>query len=217
MNDGLVHRRACCAEIGEFRFRAVALQDVLRRNGFRRTLIGDRALDDRPIDAPRPPVRGGFTFRGRRRRDILEAAIDDRFERIKLRRGFVASTVAPSTIAVAPFAEGLAALAAPWSALTIAPLAIARLPFPALSPVLRVAVLIVQPHALAALPIAVASIAPALIRTAPLARAALATLLLSLPLLAWRSHCVFAARRYGSLGACTASASPAAARAIAWL
>src|SRR5215475_7140247 len=120
MDDGLVHRCACCAEIGEFRLRAFALEYVLCRNRFRRALIGDGAFDDRPIDTPRAGSHWRFAFRGRRRRDILEAAIDHGFEGIKFRSRLVAPSVAPAAITIAAFAKGLAPLAAPRSPIPIA-------------------------------------------------------------------------------------------------
>jgi hypothetical protein len=99
----------------------------LRRDGFRRALIGERALDDLPIDAPRAALSQRFAFGRRRCRDIFVPAIDDRFEGVELwRRLVVAPIAAAAAIAVSAFAKGLAALAVPRSPIAIAPLAITR-------------------------------------------------------------------------------------------
>jgi len=216
MDDGLVHRRACRAEIREFRFRALALEYVLRRNRFRRALIGDGAFDDRPIDTPRADFRWRFAFRGRRRRDILEAAIDHRFEGIKLRRRLVAPSVASAAITTAAFAEGLAPLAAPRSPIPIAAFAIARLTFAALAPAFAIAALILALGAIAPLTVAIAvtSIAPTLIRMAAPTRAAFA--MPRLCALARSSSRAFAGWCCRSFGPRPAAPPAPAARAIAW-
>ena len=201
----------------------------MRRNRLRRALIGYGALDDRPIDAPCSRFGRRFAFR-RRRRDILEAVIDHGFEGIELLRRLVAPAIAPAAIAVAAFAEGLAAFAPPGSPIAIAPLAIARLAFTTLAPVLSIgtltAPLIVALGTIAALPIAVTSIAPTLIipalitpmliaRAAP-TRAALTMLFLLLRALDPSSGGVFAAGRYCSTFGPRATTTPSApARAIA--
>jgi hypothetical protein len=210
MNDSLIHRRPRRAEIGEFRLGAIALQDVLRRNRFRRALIGDRALDDRPIDAPRSAFRRRFAFGRRRGGDILEAAIDDRLERVKLRRRLVAPITATTTIAITAFAERLAALAASRSAITIPPLAFAALaPSLSIAPLsiasLSVATLIVGPRTIASLAIAVAPTTPA--------GAALATLLLLRARARSGRHSLAAWRR--TFGPRATATPPAPARSIA--
>ena len=229
MDDGLVDRRARRAEIGKFRLRAVALQDVLRRNRLCGALIGDGALDDRPIDATRPAFRR-FAFGRRRRRDILEAAIDHRLEGIKLRRRLVAPAIAPAAIAVAAFAEGLAALAGPRPAITIAPLAIATFPvagltFTPLAAPLTIAARTLAPPvvmagAIAALTIAVASLTATLITRALItgtaaARAALAALLLLLCALARGGRGSLAAWRRSTFGTHAAATPPTTAWTIA--
>ena len=62
------------AQAGKFTVDAVALQHVALRLRFAGDLVGDGALDDRPGDA----ARAGLLL------DILEAAIDDRIDRIEL-------------------------------------------------------------------------------------------------------------------------------------
>ena len=214
MNDSLIHRRPRRPEIGEFHLRAIALQDVLRGNRFCRALIGNRALDDRPIDAPRSALCRRFAFGRRRRGDVLEAAIDDRFERVKLRRRLVAPIAATTTIAIAAFTEGLPTLAASRSAIAIPPLAFATLA-PSLSIAslsvasLTLATLIVGPRTIASLAIAVAPTTPAW--------AALATLLLLLLLLRALARCgrhsLAAWRR--TFGPHATTTTPAPARSIA--
>lgn len=191
-------------------------------------MIGDGAFDDRPIDAPRPAFRRRFAF-GWRRRHILEAAIDHRLEGIELRRRLVAPAIAPAAVAVAAFAEGLAALAGPRSAIT--PLAIAAFPVAGLTftplaqplaiAALAIAPLVVAAGAIAALTIAVASITATLITLALItgtaaARTPLAALLLLLCALAARcGRDSLATQRRRPFGPRAAATPPAPARTIA--
>jgi hypothetical protein len=225
MDDGLVHRRTRRAKIGEFRLGAVALEDVLRRHGLRRALIGKRALDDRPIDPPHTALGRRFTFSRRRRRNIFVAAIDHRFEGIELRRRLIIAPIAAAAaIAVAAFAEGLAALAAPRSTIAIAPLAIAGLTFAgltfaALTSSLTIASLTVTRLAIRALTFAplIAALTALAIATAarsPLTRATLATLLLLLFALARLSRCALTTGGR-TFGPCATAAPTTTARTIA--
>jgi hypothetical protein len=163
----------------------------LRRHGFRCALIGKRALDDRPIDTSCPALGRRFAFSRRRRRNVFVAAIDHRFEGIELRRRLAIAPIATAAaIAVATFAEGLAAFATPRSAVAIAPLTVARPAFSRLAfatlalrltiAVLIVASLIVAPCAITTLTIAIA--VTSIAWSAP-ARTTLAALLLLLLLL----------------------------------
>lgn len=220
MDDGFVHRRTGRAEIGELRLRAVAFQNVLRRNRFRRALIGKGALDDGPVDAPRSAFRRRFAFGRWRRRHILVTAIDYRLEGIELRRRLVASSIAPATIAVAAFAEGLAALATPRSAVAIAPFAIAQLAFARLAVATLATPLTLTPLVLARRTIAALAVAVTSITGTTPARATLAALLLLLQLLlcalAGGSRYGLAAWRDCAFGPRAATPTPASARTIAW-
>src|SRR5579883_3052868 len=77
MDDDLVDGGARRPEGGKFLVDAVAPQHVDRRHLLAALLIGHGALDDRPNDAAGAALL----------LDILEAAIDDRFERIELALG----------------------------------------------------------------------------------------------------------------------------------
>jgi len=76
VNDRLVDGTAGRAEARKFGVVAVALQDVAHRHRRASDLIGDGALDDRPVH----PAGFAFTFA----LDILEPAVDDGIHRIKL-------------------------------------------------------------------------------------------------------------------------------------
>jgi len=141
VDNRLVHRRPRRSEIGEFGIDAIALQHIDRRNRFRRALIGKRAFDDRPFDAPRRRLIGrlalidrlvlisrlaliGFKllievnalidFLGRNcfDRNILEAAIDHGFKGVEFRLRLLARPIAA-------FAEGPFSWTA-WSAIAVA-------------------------------------------------------------------------------------------------
>jgi hypothetical protein len=208
----------------------------LRRHRLRRLLISDRAFDDCPIDAPRTALGRRFAFRRRRRGDFFEAAIDHRFKRIEFGRRPI--TPIP-TIAVAAFAERLAALAAPRSTIAIAAFAIARLTFArlaftrltlaALAAFLTAAALTATPRAVTSLAIAAAFTALALatliataafaaraiaIAPATPARATLAALLLLLAGLCCLRRAPLTGR-CSALGPRTTAATPTAARTIA--
>jgi hypothetical protein len=225
MDDGLVHRRTRRAEVGEFRLGTIALEDVLRRHGLRRALISKRALDDRPIDTPRTAFGRRFAFSRRRRRNVFVAAIDHRFEGIELRRRLIIAPIAAAT-AIAAFAEGLAALAAPRSTIAITPLAIAGLAFAgltfaALTSSLTIASLTVTRLAIRALTFAplIAALTALAIATAarsPLTRATLTTLLLLLLLFALGrlSRCALTTGSH-TFGPCAMAASATTAWTIA--
>src|SRR6516165_1988418 len=78
MDNGFVRRRPCGAETGEFGVDTVALEHIGGRYRLAAFLVGNRALDDRPVDAPGEIVLGRVD-------DILKAAIDNRFERVEPR------------------------------------------------------------------------------------------------------------------------------------
>jgi hypothetical protein len=71
MHDGLVYRSPRRAEIGELGLGALSLQDIGRRHCFAALLVGDRALDDRPVDATGRTLIGSVG-------NILKTAIDYR-------------------------------------------------------------------------------------------------------------------------------------------
>src|SRR6516165_3757865 len=96
MDNGLVRRRPRGAETGEFGVYAVAFQNIGDRYRLAVLLVGHRALDDGPVDATDEIVLYFVD-------QILETAIDDRFERVEAglrflpRRGSVSSL--PSIVA----------------------------------------------------------------------------------------------------------------------
>src|SRR5215469_7716975 len=80
MNDGLVYRRASRAEIGILRLDTFTLQHVDRRHRLAALLVGNSALDNRPMDAASRVLIGLVGH-------ILKTPIDDGFERVKLLLG----------------------------------------------------------------------------------------------------------------------------------
>ena len=96
MNNSFIYRVARRAEAGEFAVDAVALQDIALRHRFAADLVGDGALDDRPVD----PARAGLLL------DIFETAIDDRIEGVQLAFDPLGTAVAATASfpAVAPTA-----------------------------------------------------------------------------------------------------------------
>lgn len=131
MHDLFVDRVPRRAERGEFAVRPVALQHITLRHRLTADLIGDCALDDRPVH----PARAGLLL------DILEAAVDHRIERIELaldppRLAAVpwaaTAPIPPPRPALAPWAVASGAIAAgAISTLTVVPRA-AVLPIGAL-------------------------------------------------------------------------------------
>src|SRR6516165_1371219 len=82
MDNGFVRGGTRGAKTWEFGVDTVALEHIGGRYRLAAFLVGHRALDDRPVDAPGEIVLGGVD-------DILKAAIDDRFERVEPRLGFL--------------------------------------------------------------------------------------------------------------------------------
>src|SRR5205807_2495114 len=82
MGDGLVDGRARRTQIRELRLAAVAPQHIGRREDPGAALIGARALQDGPVDASGCALGRGIGH-------ILEAAVDEGFEPIRLRLGFL--------------------------------------------------------------------------------------------------------------------------------
>jgi len=76
MNNGLVRSGPRSAETGEFGVDAVAPQNIGGRYRLAALLVGHRALDDRPVDATGEVVLDRINH-------ILEATIDNRFERVE--------------------------------------------------------------------------------------------------------------------------------------
>src|SRR5580658_1020639 len=74
MDDLLVDGVARRTERRELAVRAVALHHIAVRHRLAADLVGDGALDDRPVD----PARAALLL------DVLEAPIDHRVERIEL-------------------------------------------------------------------------------------------------------------------------------------
>ena len=133
MNDGLVGGGAGGAEIGKFRFRPFALQHIGRRHRLAAFLVGDRALDDRPVNAPAAAV---FGLVG----NILETTVDHRFERVELlldppRPGIAA----PAALAVSGTARASAARTAIDAIATRGAARVAITRPPARSAILRLA------------------------------------------------------------------------------
>src|SRR5215472_8570255 len=89
MNDGFVGGRAGGGKTWEFGVGAVALQHIGGRYRLAAFLIRHGALDDCPVDAPGEVVLG-------RVHHVLEAAIDNRFERVEPRLRFLALRLAIS-------------------------------------------------------------------------------------------------------------------------
>ncbi|MFZ2003683.1 MAG: hypothetical protein WAV02_01245, partial [Stellaceae bacterium] len=88
VDNGFVHRISGGAETGELAVDAVALQHIALRHRLAADLVGDGALDDRPVNA----ARAGLFL------DILEATIDDRIVAIELALDFFrAVAAAPAT------------------------------------------------------------------------------------------------------------------------
>jgi hypothetical protein len=101
MHNGFVRSRPCGAETGVFGVDAVALQNIGGRYRLTALLVGYRALRDRPVDATGEVVFGHVNH-------ILEAAIDNRFERVEPLLRFLPRSVPVSS---------LPSIAAPWCAL----------------------------------------------------------------------------------------------------
>jgi hypothetical protein len=131
MDDGLVRSRPRGAETREFGVDTVALEHIGGRYRLAAFVVGYRALDDRPVDAPGEIVLGSVD-------DILKAAIDNRFERVEPRLGFLLRRVTVSSrppIIAAGWA--LAARTAIREAPVIACLRPLRRPFVAVTPIAR--------------------------------------------------------------------------------
>src|SRR6516165_10101907 len=80
MSDGFVYRCARRAEIRKLRLDTFALQHVDRRHRLAALLVGNSALDNRPVDAASRVLIGLVGH-------ILKTPIDYRFERVKLLLG----------------------------------------------------------------------------------------------------------------------------------
>jgi hypothetical protein len=90
VNDCLVRGRARSREARIFGVDAVALQNVSGGNKLAASLVGHGPFHDRPVDTAGEVILGCVDY-------ILEAAIDNRFERIEPRLGFFARRVAVSS------------------------------------------------------------------------------------------------------------------------
>ena len=122
MNDGLVNRRPSCAKAGEFGVDAVALQHINRRHCLAALLIGDRPLDDRPVDAAGGALIGLIG-------NVLETPIDDQFECIELLFGRFSGRLSISA---------LLSTSQPFNGRSSTPGALARTPrFPGICPARR--------------------------------------------------------------------------------
>src|SRR6516162_3764563 len=91
MNNGLVRRGPRGAETGKFAIDAIAPKNIGGRYRLAAPLVGHRALDDRPVDAPSKVVFGCVDY-------IIETAIDNRFESVEPRLGPLARRVAVSSL-----------------------------------------------------------------------------------------------------------------------
>jgi len=119
MDDRLVGGSAGGAKIGKLGLGAFALQHIGCRHRLAAFLVGDGALDDRPMHPPGPAVLGLVG-------DILEPSIDRRFERIELlldpsRRRVAAAAAlavprAARTSAARTAVVAIAAFSAGWAA-----------------------------------------------------------------------------------------------------
>src|SRR5271156_1972989 len=86
MNDLLVHRVARRAKAGILAVDAITLQHVVLRHWLAGDLVGDGSLDDGPVN----PTAAALLL------DVLEAAIDNRIERIEFALDPLWPVAAPS-------------------------------------------------------------------------------------------------------------------------
>src|SRR6516164_6091887 len=135
MNDGLVRGRPGGGETGEFCVDAFALQHIGGRYRLAAFLIRQGALDDCPMDAPGEVVLGRVNH-------ILEAAIDNRFERVEPRLRLLARRVTISCrSSIVAAGRAIAAGAAVRGAPVIARRSTFRRPCIAVSAITRLPVL----------------------------------------------------------------------------
>src|SRR6516162_7188064 len=90
MDNGFVRGGTRGAETREFGVDTLALEHIGGRYRLATFLIGHRALDDRPVDAPGEIVLARVD-------DILKAAIDNRFQRVEPRLRFLPRHVTVSS------------------------------------------------------------------------------------------------------------------------